>query len=229
MTMNAGVEGCSVDYANNTLYCGTDAAGAQHSLWAISTLNGTRLWSTNAGAILNRPILHGSRIYARTVAGSLRSHAAADGSLIWSYPLPATPGNFPNPVVVSGGAFDGLLLVTGPDGFLRAIQDMGSSAVPVWSNNYGGSATSAPVAAPGLSRGWVGMSNGRIIQFDLATGVQDASAVAGPGAVRGLDLDFTGPPGSEFNRLTATSTSAVGGNLIRRYCIPWIPGSSGSM
>src|SRR5262249_26268659 len=56
--------GCSLDYATNTLYCGTDLAdgsSGQNSLFAVNTITGELRWAANAGAVIGRPELASGR------------------------------------------------------------------------------------------------------------------------------------------------------------------------
>jgi len=227
LTMNYGSEGCSIDYGNNILYCGTEQVGAQHTLWAISTLDGTRVWSTNAGAILNRPMLRSSRVYVATFAGILKSFDAATGTPIWSTVV--TGFNIEeSPAVVSGGPFDGLILVNDTAGTLRAFLDMGSSGGPVWvSRNPGPTQyVGLPVVAPSLGKAYVGRSDGYLQQIDLKTGAAEATATVGVGTVSDPSFDIEG--GADINRLMAAAGSPVGDSQLRRFCIPWVPGSAGT-
>lgn len=229
LAMNYGTEGCALDYDTNTLYCGTTQDGAQHTLWAIDTRNGARKWSTNAGAILNRPMLGGSgRLYIATFSGSLRCHDATDGSSIWSTQVTSAANIVRNPAVVSGGPFDGLILVTDTAGALRAFLDTGSSGGPVWVSSPGPMVVTAPVVVPALGKAYVGRSDGKLQQVDLVTGAIEAIAVVGNTTVFDPSLDFEGPSGTDINRLMAAAEGPAGGSQLRRYCIPWEPGSSGT-
>ena len=223
LPMNFASEGCQIDYDKNLLYCGTEASAAQHTLWAIDTTNGTRVWSKNAGGIRNRPTLSGGRLYVATYAGTLRALDPADGSEHWSHFVTSTANIVRNPWVVSGGPFDGIILITDTAGFLHAIDDQGTTATELWpATNFGGIVITMPVAAPGLARGWIGLSNGTVVQFLLATGMMEARGTAGTGVVYDPALDTEGLA-SEINRLTV----AAEGPQLRHYCIPWPPGSIG--
>ncbi len=104
--MNHGSEGGSIDYAQNIIYFGTDSSTVQHTLWAISTIDGTRVWSVNAGAIRNRPAIRGGRVYTATYAGLLRAYDAAGGSLAWSTFITGGANITRSPWVETRGAYD---------------------------------------------------------------------------------------------------------------------------
>jgi outer membrane protein assembly factor BamB len=217
--MDFGAEGCALDYTNNVLYCGTDASGAQHTLWAIDTTNGALLWSKNVGAILNRPRLGGGRLYVATLGGILRCLDPADGSEHWSHVVTSSASILHDPWLISEPPFDGIILITDTSGLLHAIDDQGTAAAVLWSaTNLGGTIVTMPVAAPELGRGWVGLSDGSIRQLMLATGREDARGTAGSGAVYDPTLD------SEGSVPDIRLTAAAEGPQVRRFCVPWQPG-----
>ncbi|MGH9868002.1 MAG: PQQ-binding-like beta-propeller repeat protein [Candidatus Polarisedimenticolia bacterium] len=229
ISMSYGTEQCTVDYTNNSLYCGTDqGGGAQNTLWAINTLNGALKWARNYGSIYNRPLVRGSRVYVATYTGTLRALSITNGLGIWSLPLSGV-AFVRNPTLVSGGSSDGMILVPDTSGNLYAYVDSGSIPVILWNSNFGGTVYTTPVVIPAIGKAYVAMADGRIYQFLLTTGAVEASATAGTaGPAVGLSLDAEGPPGSEANRLTATAVAGTG-KRARRYCIPWAFGSSGTM
>src|SRR5262249_25513749 len=78
--MDFASDGGALNYADNTLYIGTNLSGTvtgQNSLWALDTatnLAGGHLkWSVNAGSIGNRPMLNPntSAVYVASGGGSL--------------------------------------------------------------------------------------------------------------------------------------------------------------
>jgi outer membrane protein assembly factor BamB len=220
LTMNGGKEGCSIDYTNNILYCATEQAGAQHSLWAISTTTGARTWSHNAGSLSNRPMIGKGHVYVANAVGSLRAADASTGSLIWTYPIGA--GVLKNPVMVSGGTFDGLMLFTDTAGSLHGVVDVGSAGVTAWPPpSLGFPAVTAPVVAPGAGKAYVGRSDGRLQQIDLATGAAETSVFLGSPPVSDPAVDFEGPPGTGINRVMAAANDATGFARLSRLCIPW--------
>jgi outer membrane protein assembly factor BamB len=87
---------CIVDYANNTLFCGTDLPDGglpeQKSLFALDTATGQLKWSDRAGPIINRPLLHGGRLYVASKPGSLMAYDAqgdghGNGQRLWPVPV----------------------------------------------------------------------------------------------------------------------------------------------
>ncbi|HET6922487.1 MAG TPA: hypothetical protein VFI16_05000, partial [Anaeromyxobacteraceae bacterium] len=95
--VDRGTEGCTIDYANMRLFCGADLAdGAtgQSSLFALDIVSGGLIWATNAGAILNRPMLNfgTNRLYVASKPGSVMAYDPAGngsglGQPLWAAPL----------------------------------------------------------------------------------------------------------------------------------------------
>ena len=129
--MSYGSEGCSIDYTNDLIYCGTQVpiSHPQASLWAISTVNGTLSWSVNADSLITRPELRGNRLYLGKQTGTLRVHSAVDGSTIWTTPIIAggsiNRSPWPEPRLTGGEAFQ-----ASPGRWTQAMSGWGATGVP---------------------------------------------------------------------------------------------------
>jgi hypothetical protein len=240
--LDAGTEGCSIDYAGNTLYCGTSLAAEihQNSLWAINTITGSLRWSSNAGSIKNRPILHtgshGTRLYVANAAGTLQAYdptgGAAGGALpLWTQPI-IMPGGISRDIWAesrAGGYQDRIFLVD-DTGVVTAVDDEGSRGVTIWSAAAAGGAqfNSMPVVSPS-SKVLVGRSDGYLQQIDAGTGASEGTVSVGTGSGAqvfdpGLD---TVPGAAGLNRLTIASGSGPVGSLVQQFCVPVAGGTGG--
>jgi outer membrane protein assembly factor BamB len=171
---------CIVDYATNTLFCGTDlAAGAplsQSSLFALDTATGQLKWSQNAGALLNRPVLAGGRLYVASKPGTLQAYdpngdGVGRGRALWASALfVATPGSIiaSNVAPYVLGSQVSLLLVD-TSGVLRVIRDNGSSGAIQWNlvADPGALFSTAPLAAPALGKIYIGRDDGYVQQIGV--------------------------------------------------------------
>jgi len=218
-TMDYGVAGCNLDYDNNALYCGTnedDPNLRKQTLWAISTLDGTLLWSAAAGAVLHTPNLTPDGLHTASVDGVLRQFDAATGDQKWSYDV----GEELLPMLWTEfrGAYAGSLFVATLAGELKRID--ASSGVPVeaWSAPY---QTRSFGVSPSAEKIYVGADDGRIYQLDLGTGAEEASANAGSDPTA-LGFDLT-PGAQDIDRLTVGTVDEV-----KQYCLPWQQGWQGN-
>jgi outer membrane protein assembly factor BamB len=218
-------EGPSVDLARNQLYFGTnrpDAAPAQNTLWALSTLNGSRVWSVNHGSIRTRPqLIPGTqRVCAGTLAGQLVVVDPATGALRWSMPVSPNPAATieRNLWAESRPPYANQVFVVDSDGFVRAVRDPGGvgPGVVLWTSDASLRVTTSPVASPPLGKVYVGLDNGTVHQLNLDTGADEAPADVQTGTLAtSVAFDLVGA-GPEENRLVAAA-----GGRVRRFCIPW--------
>ncbi len=221
-----GSDGCALDYASSRIYCGTEqtAGRFQNTLWSVNTIDGTLLWSQNAGPIRSRPQLANGNLYVAMMSGVVSKWNATSGSAIWSVPV-GGPGvsiaRSPWPEFRGGST--GIVLAVDSTGTLHAIHDAGATATKIWSTAPGATFTTMPVVVPSLGKVFVGRSDGYLQQFDLANGHLDASILVGPGPVLApaLELDLGGP---DIDRLTVAAVGA-GSGMLRRFCIPWVNGT----
>jgi hypothetical protein len=219
--------GGGLDYTTNTLHFGTsleNAIAGQASFWALNSVTGARKWSYNAGSILNRPTLGSGRVYFASENGRLYSMSSeADpqnpfvGLLLWSTSV--TPAGITRNVWPEFRPPATILLLTGADGRMYRVDDLGSSATPVWSTPAGSQYSSMPVLVGASDKIYLGRSDGRVQQVNLNTGFPEstrsssfASTIADP------TLDFSTAP-NQLDRLLVPGTAGV----VERYCIPWDP------
>ncbi len=232
--VDRGSEGCSVDYASNTLFCGTDlqsAGASQNTLWAIdtATATGALLWSHNAGAILNRPTLgmgpSGLRLYVVNFQGSIMAYGpggngAGGASPLWSAPAQVGATVTRNPWVEFRPGFAPRILVVDDGGNARVYIDQGATGTRVWTGVPGtGMYVSMPVVQPGTEKVYLGRSDGQVEQLNLADGSVENAVVAGTG--------FPWQPGLQALRgdpdraLVLAADDAGGTGQVGSYCVPW--------
>ncbi len=215
LDVNSISEGCTVDYQNNQLYCGTDLATAitDHSLFAISTLNAGVAWSWNAGPIRNRPQLPyppaTGKLYVANADGTIYAIGRNDG-IIQMFNQFSPAGTQLNMWAEFRGSST-QLFVTDTAGVLHSINDSGSSLDPMWSIP---NVVTPPVASHTLGRVWTGMSDGSVWELDIDDGqmvteVSDASDDPLTGLVLGQ---------GDVPTLLAQT-----GRLFSYYCIPLGP------
>jgi hypothetical protein len=227
--MGGGSEGCYLDYNNNRLFCGTDAptGSAQGSLWAFSTLDGRLDWSENAGPILNRPVLNGSRLYVATRAGSLWAYNPAGNGLggparLWTSGLSvATPGAIVvrSPwVETKTGTWKDKILVLDSSGKLFAVQDNGTTGSLLWAitPTDAGRWVSAPAVLSGASesKAFIGRDDGYLQMIKL-----DGGQVQGVIQVSTLATDVY-DPAIDTDAATGQAVVVVGGTTIARITVP---------
>lgn len=225
-SIGGGIAGCTLDYATNSLFCGTSLPPHrfQNTLWSIHTTDGSVRWSVNAGSIVSRPVLANGRVYAVTSGGALVAVDPDTGSVIWRYPFSSTPGTA-RLWAEARPPYAGLLLVTDASGALSAIVDTGSRAVRGWRNTskfFEGLA-----ATPAFGKVYVGQDDGKVGQVNLASGEYEASRLV----LSGFGVTFPAPlltgdlDGSAPNALTAVA--AAGTTLVvSELPLPWQIGSS---
>jgi hypothetical protein len=140
--LDRAAQGCEIDYQNMWLFCGTDLQNpvtGQNSLFVLDIITGQLIWSTNAGAIINRPMLNYNtgRLYVVNKPGSLWAFDRAGNGLggaksLWSNnPLPiASTGSIISIVPwvePRGGTWQNRILAVDSAGVLHAICDGVSS------------------------------------------------------------------------------------------------------
>jgi outer membrane protein assembly factor BamB len=167
-----------VDYSTNTVYFATDlddAASGQNSLFALDAITGALKWSTNAGAVLNRPMLNGGRLYIARKSGSVMAYDPAGNGLGGGAPLWAsslTVASTGTSIIQNVVTFAARLLIVDTGGALHAVQDTGSAGIKLWGAAPEGGVqfTSAPAVlqlANGTYAALIGRDDGTVQQVDL--------------------------------------------------------------
>jgi len=179
-----------VDYRYNRLYFPADSnGGTQDSLWAISSLDGSLLWSTKLGDVTNPLTAWDGKIYASTSGGTLYAVDAQSGEVIWSFNL---TGNVVDLIFVEfRDPMKNTLFVSTDDGYVWAIKDAGSSAKELWRT---------PIESPTsvmehllCERIWVGSGNGQLYELDINTGAVLTSIDLQSGQIGIPSLDISDP------------------------------------
>lgn len=210
-SMGYGSEGCSIDYENNTLYCGTSlpsGASTGSSLWALDTVTGKLRWSANAGPLVARPMV-GKDATSQT---KVFTASNANPSTLAKYG-PDGDG-FGGPVVGWQTSLAGAvqrnvwpesrsplhsIFALDVSGNLHHFVDAGTTAVPVpgWPV-HDAAFQGMPVFNPDAGKLYIGRSDGRLQQIDMGTaskegavtvGTAGTSALVGDAVLDALDTD----------------------------------------
>lgn len=173
--------GMSLDLPNDRLFFGTDQrdSTAQHTIWSIDLLDGTRIWSANSGVLQQPPLLRDNRVYTIGLYGDISAFHADTGDLLWTLavgPLSAGgqtafPGGFGAGLPDLGGANDDLVVAIDIFGEIWAIRDDGTSASLAWSLEPPDISDTRPmVIGRDGQKLFVGGSSGAVHEVDLSTG-----------------------------------------------------------
>ena len=226
--MSFGSEGCSLDYANNLIYCGTDqpAGGTQPTLWAISTLDGSLKWKKNANAVRSRPELRSGRLFVGEYNGILSARDASTGLEQWAYTVTTTANIVRNPWpefrLGSGAVF-----VVDSSGLLTRVDEvLDGTGTPspklAWTRRLNGVNVSTLAAVdPYAGSVYVGASDSSVQQLDITSGITQSSAAFGSGSSLfdpAIDVEGTA---STANRLFIASATQLG-----LFAVPSPPGMS---
>lgn len=172
-----------VDYRRNRLYVASRAGGAgtQQSLWVISTLDGTLVTSFALGHLETSPTMSygGSTLWVANAVGEL--YAIDLDALALKWTSPAALGAAINGFVWEDWDVPERLYFATTDGNVWCLDDPGAGpppnpASPVWKTMVAGAST--PVVLDAL---YVGSSDGRLHQLNLATGADEKQITVGDG------------------------------------------------
>jgi outer membrane protein assembly factor BamB len=219
--MDAASAGPVVDAARNVVYVGTDQSSPiQNSLWALSSMDGTRAWpafGVTAGRITQRPLLAGGRLYTTGADNVLRATdcAAAPGTLIWSLALASDPVGAPTLAPDVGTT---VLIAMACDGdVMRSVVDEGTFAAETTPLT---GVASSPVFLPGAGRFFARVPSGDVQEYDTATHV-----------TFGFPATLCGDPAAHlalchFAAEAAPWRLAVAGGVgpsgyLTQLCVPW--------
>jgi outer membrane protein assembly factor BamB len=232
--MDYGSEGCSIDYDNNRLYCGTNqpSGGTQKTVWAIDTRDGTLVWSVNANAVHNRPqLLPGPKnhLFVADMNAHLFAFDAATGAQAWMLTLNSTPGAYVSNNLWGEfrAPFQDQVFVTDSAGFLYGVVDNGTSG-SVRFTLFGGAAKamSPVVVSPTPGKAFVGLSDGTVHQIDLASGTDDKNRIVAsanaptPGNPVVEPTLFLLGAATDINRMIVSSSGNFG-TVARQIWVPF--------
>jgi outer membrane protein assembly factor BamB len=228
--MDSGVDGCAIDYATNTLYCGTVLTAASGpTVFAIDTLNKSLKWSSNSGPIASRPQFvepprFPSRLYVVTAAGVIRKFDAATGAPVWDAPLQ---------IQTRLGVWEELagtvaILAVDQTGFIHGIRDVGPNTMqiflPIQSNGI--PFVTGPAVFPLSGKAYLGRADGQIAQVCIQNGdTEGVQPFVSSSTITDPTLDTSGFTG-ELDRLLVTGSDA-GGLQAARFCLPSVPTTCG--
>ncbi len=219
------VNGLALDYGRNTVYAVSDHsnAGAQNTVWALSTTNGAKRWSVDLGAVGAEPGLGNDGVYVGSRSGILYKLDPATGTTIWQTNV-TSGGNLITRLTVD--APNGRIYVVDSGGTLHAYLDECSSAVWLWDFKPGSASVTAAPALHNIGTRYVyaGADDGKVWQVNGNSGVAQAYAtVLAAGAAPSYDpvVLHEGTSPAVGYRLLALS-----GVTMKKFCIPW-PDTSG--
>ncbi|MGH9601496.1 MAG: HYR domain-containing protein [Terriglobales bacterium] len=226
--MDFARESCALDYATNTLYCGTNLCTdcSQDTLWAIDSRDGTLKWSRAYGSIRARPAIGygGKRLYVASFAGTLRALDISTGDPIWSFLVSASAFLITNPWVDSRPEGDHWVILTTSDGSLHVLKDAGNAAERAGEAikvGLGIGFTTAPVFSRSTGKIYAGVSDNTVREFDVTTvAATDAVATLADVApfVVSFDRKVTGGP---IRDLWVNYIDGVDQGRADRFCVPW--------
>jgi outer membrane protein assembly factor BamB len=173
-----------VDHATNRLIVTTRSnGGAQPSLWALSTLDGTLQASWSLGDVTAwLGLAMDGGIYVATAGGKLYELDPASLTMTWAAPFDAGAGNAIVSYVWEDWGWPGRLFFSTQDGHVWALDAPGGSTTPTvaWSTAVAGASAPLVLTQDGVL--WVGGSDGQVHQLRLADGVDERQATVGDGS-----------------------------------------------
>ena len=224
--MDFGVDGCAIDYATNTLYCGTELTAASGpTVFAIDTITKSLKWSSASGPIASRPQLveppgFASRLYVVTTAGVIRKFDAATGATVWDAPLQIHSRLAVWPE--SGGTV--AIFAVDQAGFIHGIRDVGPNTVPIFLpiQSNGIPFVTAPAVFPSSGKAYLGRSDGQIAQVCISNGdTEGVEPFVSSSTIHDPMLDASGFSGLDLDRLLVTGSDASG-LQVARFCLPFV-------
>jgi outer membrane protein assembly factor BamB len=226
--MDYGVDGCAIDYATNTLFCGTELAGASGpTVFAIDTTNKSLKWSAQAGAIKSRPMFmqppgFAGRLYVVTSTGTIRKYDSLTGAPGWNAPLQIQSRIVAWPEIGGTAA----IFAVDQTGFLHGIRDTGPNTVPIFppTQSNGIPFVTAPAVLPSSGKAYIGRDDGYLQQVCISNGQSEAQQqFLNSNAMNDPTLDA-----SDLNRLLITG-SDLGGLRVAQFCLPFLETPCGTI
>lgn len=231
--MDYGVDGCTIDYATNTLYCGTELTAASGpTVFAIDTITKQLKWSSSSGPIASRPQFveppgFGSRLYVVTSAGVIRKFNAVTGAPVWDAPLQIQSRLAVWPEI--GGTV--AILAVDQTGFIHGIRDVGPNTVPIFLpiQSNGIPFVTAPAVFPSSGKAYLGRSDGKIAQVCIDNGdTEGVQPFVGSSNISDPMLDASGFSGPDLDRLLVTGSDASG-LQVAQFCLPFVLTTCGTI
>jgi hypothetical protein len=209
--MGYGSDECTVDYASNQVYCGTDqpTGATLPTVWAVPTTGAGTFtapsWSKQLGSVHNHPQL-GTRspttcaldhLYVGDMSGNLTAlDLNASGTQVWQVAIGAfiannvwaeTRGAAPSPCGTPSAGYRDAVYVTDGSGGVSVVQDNGASGTRSVFTGLAAHAVSPVTLDPTTTKpggkGWVGLDDGTVAQLNLDTlAVEKSYLVAHAGA-----------------------------------------------
>jgi outer membrane protein assembly factor BamB len=203
--MDAASSGCTIDYALNRVYCGTNLAPgrAQATVWALDTATGRLAWAKQAGSVVSQLALEpkpANQTWRHLYAVALDNHLHAldpdnAGHEDWSAPLSANAAvQVTTNLGLGSGSFANLIFATDTAGVVHAVTDYRTVGAALWDCSFAASnlfapnqiprATTAPAVEPAARKVYVGLNDGWVAEVDVPSGQTDAvRKPAGTGVV----------------------------------------------
>jgi outer membrane protein assembly factor BamB len=221
------VTGLAADPARDLVYltAANTLAVSQPTVAALSTINGTRLWAANLGAIATEPVVGKTGVFVVTTHGVIHKLAFETGAVLWSLDL-MLPGDLvQHPIVLDADHDD--LFVADTGGFLHGVHDAGTSAAEQWQTKPAGQSVKGFAFSRVTGRIYCTVGNARIYQLDRVAGVTESYAsVLGPAnqPMGRILLDDT-----PLGNLSDARVLTVAGSTLVKFQVPWnlTPGDHG--
>jgi outer membrane protein assembly factor BamB len=211
----------SLDMANDRLFLGSKRSysATQHTVWAIDVVTGTRVWSTNAGAIETTPVLLDDRILAASRPGAVSASSRSTGDVIWSLQIGQPPS--PSISAMMAATFLNIgraVCVVMSGGRIRLLKDNSNSGEIVWDVALPGGrkAVSRPTYEPNSDMLYVGADDGQVYQINATTGEVTANRVINPGGTGIVGDPFLWQSGGVVKLIAGSSAGR-----ITEYLVPW--------
>jgi uncharacterized repeat protein (TIGR01451 family) len=183
----------AVDYATHHVFFASRAFGPapdNNTLWCVDFETGLPVWAQPYGDVDASLSLRGGRLYVATNAGTVLAVNATDGSLAWTFTIPAGEGPAKG-YVATDARSQNLYFSTANRVF--SLQDQGATVSDNWPT--GGPfppSPSTPVYAPLDTLVYIGAGDGRVYRLNVADGTTFDSFTLGAGdaAVGSPTLDL---------------------------------------
>jgi outer membrane protein assembly factor BamB len=159
--------GPSIDYLNSAIYFAShEIASGAGSVWAVDLATGAKKWSTSLGNVSGSPTQRGNVLYVGTDDGKIHALDASDGSPRLNFPFQTNDGT------TKGFVFPDLSgdrVYVSTQTTIWCLRDVEPVVNKRWSISSIPGA-SIPTYPPGYPYLWVGSSDGRLYQVEVATG-----------------------------------------------------------